>query len=469
MEDIFKQQAQWLNSWQEQQEKLTKQYASWGENLTQGIPGVGNQQIPTNFEEILKGQQELLEQFTSFGGDLQQNLQKLWGDKLPKELLGHFNFSFLQEFYKSWLGNMNFPAGMHNPFAGGQNWTDPSKFLNNFMKQENPFTSMFSSRNLSDEVQKLFGMLQGTGLPGGDIYGQMFTSFQGFFNQLSDTNSSQGFEKLLESFNSWKEQLDSHLLAPKVGINRELNQDVSKVVSLSFDYFEAVAKMAKIVEETSRKSGNRFQSKLVERSLNNEPPHKFTDFCNLWTKENEAVFLDVFATEEFAKTQGEFTSAGLRLKIQLNQLAERALDQTPIALKRDVDLAAGEITQLKRELRKSKKQQQEFVKAAKEVQEAAASSEQRLQQMETELKAVQKESEKAAKESASINEQRLQQLEKELEKVQALAKKADVSAKAAVQLNKPAKKAAPAAKNPTTPRSTKKTSSAKKPAAKPAK
>ena len=88
MEDIFKQQAEWLNSWQEQQQKLTKQYASWGEGLTKGFTGAGKQQIPTNFEDLLKTQQELFEQFTSFGIDLQQNIQQTWGDKLPADLLG---------------------------------------------------------------------------------------------------------------------------------------------------------------------------------------------------------------------------------------------------------------------------------------------------------------------------------------------------------------------------------------------
>jgi hypothetical protein len=106
MQDFFKQQSEWLNTWQEQQQELTKQYASWGEDLTQGFQGATKQQIPTNFEDLLKSQQELFEQFTSFGTNLQQNIQQTWGDKLPEELLRQFNFNLLQEFYKSWLGNI---------------------------------------------------------------------------------------------------------------------------------------------------------------------------------------------------------------------------------------------------------------------------------------------------------------------------------------------------------------------------
>ncbi len=435
MQVFFKQQAEWLNTWQEQQQNLTKQYASWGEDLTKGFPGATKQQVPTNFEDLLKVQQELFEQFTSFGTNLQQSIQQTWGDKLPAELLKQFNFSILQEFYKSWLSNMKFPGGLQNPFIGGQNWADPSSFLNNFMKQEHPFISTFSSNTLMDELQKMFGMFgmqQGANFPGGDLYSQLFTNFQGIFNQLANAGTSQSFDKLLETFSNWKEQTDKYLLAPQVGINRESAQDFSKAISLSFDYVKSFATMGKLIEETARKSGNRFQAKLVERSLNNEPPIKFSDFCSLWTKENEAVFLEVFGSEEFAKTQGESTAAGMRLKMQMNKLVEKVLDQTPIALKRDVDLAAKEILQLKRDLRQSRKQQEKLVTETKTAQEVVAAS-----------------------------EQRFQELEAALAKVQALAENAEKTAKQ----SKPAGKATAATtKKATSPRSPKTTSRAKEPA-----
>jgi len=389
MEDFFKQQTDWLNTWQEQQQKLTKQYATWGEDLTQGLMGNAKQQVPSNLEDLLKMQQDLFEQFSNFGTDLQQNIQQAWGDRLPGDLLRHFNFNIMQEFYKNWLGNMQFPGGMQNPFTGGQNWTDPTSFLNNFMKQEHPFFSAFNSRNPFDELQQLFGLLHGSNVPGGGLYSQLFTAYQGFFNQTANSGANQSFDKLLETFSNWKEQTDKYLLAPQVGINRETTQDISKSISLSFDYIKSFATIGKLMEETARKSGNRFQAKLVERSLNNEPPIKFSDFCSLWTKENESVFLEVFGTEEYAKIQGEFSAAEMRMKIQLNKLAEKVLDKTPIALKRDVDLAAGEILQLKRELRKSRKQLQELAAEAKLAQQSGAASEQRFQKLEAALAKVQ--------------------------------------------------------------------------------
>ena len=438
MQDFFKQQADWLKTWQEQQQKLTKQYAAWGEGLAQAAPGDSNQQVPGNFEELVKAQQELFEQFTGFGQQMQQNLQQLWGDKLPSELLRQFNFNLLQEFYKSWLGNMKFPGGLSNPFMPGQNWTDPASFMNDFMKNEHPFFSTFSNFNIAEEVQKvfgMFGMLQGGKMPGGDLFSQLFTTYQGFFNQLANTGTSKGFDQLLETFTSWKDQADQYLLAPQVGINRETTQEFSKITSLSLAYIEAFAKMGKLIEETARKSGNRFQAKLVERSLNNDPPVKFTDFCSLWTKENEAVFIEVFGSEGFAKTQADLASAGLRLKIQTDKLVEKMIDQTPIALKRDVDLAAGEIIQLKRDLRQSRKQQAALETECKIARDAVAAGEERFEQMEAALakaQALAENAEKTAKAAVAADEERFEQMEAALAKAQALAENAEKTAKAAV-------------------------------------
>ena len=476
MQDFFKQQAEWLNTWQEQQQKLTKQYATWGEGLAQGVPGDFSQQMPGNFEELVKAQQGLFEQFTDFGQQLQQNLQQLWGDKLPPELLRQFNFNLLQEFYKNWLGNMKFPGGLSNPFMPGQNWTDPTSFLNNFMKNEHPFFSTFSNFNMADQVQKafgMFGMLQGTKMPGGDMFSQLFTTYQGFFNQLANTGTSQGFDKLLETFNSWKDQADKYLLAPQVGINRETAQDFSKTISLSLAYIEPFANMGKLIEETARKSGNRFQAKLVERSLNNEPPIKFTDFCSLWTKENEAVFLEVFGSEEFSKTQADLASAGLRLKMQINKQVEKVIDQTPIALKRDVDLAAGEIMQLKRDLRQSRKQQAVLVAECKSARDAVAAGEERYKQTEDALaraQALAENAEKTAKEAVAAGEKRFKQLEAALTKVQALAENAEKAAESAVaRTSKPVEGGATAAPEKTAAAPKKAAAAPKKAAAAPKK
>ncbi|MCK4537107.1 MAG: hypothetical protein KAT93_08840 [Desulfuromonadales bacterium] len=163
-------------------------------------------------------------------------------------------------------------------------------------------------------------------------------------------------------------------MAPKVGVNREIAHEISKGLTLSLDYVQSYDRMARLMEATFRKAGTRFQAKLSELALKDEPVTKFTDFCTLWTDENEAVFREVLGSKEFAKIQGEFVSAGNWLKIQWRNLAEKALEPTPIALNRDLDLAIAEIHQLKRDMRSLKRELKEKEKETREARETQATA-----------------------------------------------------------------------------------------------
>ena len=194
-------------------------------------------------------------------------------------------------------------------------------------------------------------------------------------NRLVESTTAQGTEKLAEGFEAWAKEMEKHLSAPKLGINRELAHDMSQALVMSQNYMQTYLKMARLVEATSRKAGIRFQTKLSELALKKKPVNKFVDFCALWAVENETVFLEVMGSQEFAKLQGDFVNAGHRLKIQWNKLAEKALEPTPIALKRDLDLAIAEILQLKRDMRTFQRELREKEKEARAAREAQAAAE----------------------------------------------------------------------------------------------
>jgi hypothetical protein len=172
-----------------------------------------------------------------------------------------------------------------------------------------------------------------------------------------------------------------------LGINRELAHDLSQSLVMSQDYVQAYSKMARLLEETSRKAGIRVQTKLSELALKNKPVNKFVDFCALWAVENETVFLEVMGSQEYAKLQGDFINAGHRLKIQWNNLAEKALEPTPIALKRDLDLAIMEIHQLKREMKTFQREFRELAKEARGAREAQAAAEEEAKKAQAAVKA----------------------------------------------------------------------------------
>ena len=254
------------------------------------------------------------------------------------------------------------------------NWDDATKFLQSLLAQDNPFFSVFNNVKFGDEMGRIFGMLQGAGAPGFSMFSDMLGGYENYFSQLVEATTAQGVEKLSENFETWAKEVEKHLMAPKLGINREVVHDLAETLVLSQDFFRTSSKMSRLVEATSRKAGSRFQVKLSEMALQKKPVIKFVDFCALWAVEYEAVFLEVLKSQEFAKLQGEFVDSGHKLKIQSNKLAEDLLESTPIALKRDLDLAIAEIHQLKRDLKTLKRTLKEKEKAA-EVAQAAAVAE----------------------------------------------------------------------------------------------
>lgn len=438
MQDFFKQQAEWLKTWQESQDKLTKQYAEvseeWAENL------LGNKKKePEFFDGWFKGQSDLKEQFMEFSQRLNEMITKVLSDKIPAEVLKFINISFFEEFYKNWLSNLELPGGIKNPLGMDGGWQQANSFLRSFMEKDHPFFSTFNSTKMTDEMSRMFGMLQGSFGQGDNPFGNIMSDYQDIFSKLFESTSAQGTEKLAEGFEAWVKEMEKHLSAPKLGINRELTHDMSLALVTSQKYIQAYTKMARLVEATSRKSGRRFQTKLSELALKNQPVTKFADYCALWSVENEIVFLEVMGGEEFAKLQGDFVNAGHLLKNQLNKLAERTLESTPIALKRDLDLAIAEIHQLKRDMKTFQRELKEKEKEARLERDARTAAEEEAIKAKKAAKAAEAAALDEAKKAKAAVKAAETAAKDEVKKAKAAVKAAEVAAQ-----NKP-KKAAKAA------------------------
>ena len=427
MQDFFKQQPDWLKSWQESQEELTKQFAVMSKEWAKIIPG-SQSKAPDFFEGWFRSQGNLEEQFRTFGQRMNEMMGSIWSNKIPADMMKFMNTSFIEQYYKNWLANIELPGGIKNPLGIDGGWQQTANFLRSFMEKENPFFSSFDSNKMNSQMNSIFGMFKGVLGNEGSALTDIFSSYQSQFTKLFDTASSQSTEKLTETFENWVKEIRKHLSAPKVGINREQAHEISQALLLSLDYYKAYSKMTKIVGETSRKANIRFQTKLSEAALKNKPVDKFTDFCTLWAGENESVFLEVMGTQEFAKVQGEFTDAGHRLKIQWNKLAEKALEPTPIALKRDLDLAIFEIHQLKRDMKTFRREflavQKEAV-AARVAQTAAEEESRNSKNAAKAAEAAAQDELKKAKEIVKAAETAAQQ---ELKKAKEAVKAAEIAA-----------------------------------------
>jgi class III poly(R)-hydroxyalkanoic acid synthase PhaE subunit len=373
-QEKFKQQTDWLKTWQESQQTLNNQYAGWSEKWTETMLG-NRKNDPDYFEGWFKSQKGLEEQFREFSTRLNDMISTLWSGKVSPEVLKFMNVSFFEEFYRNWLATLELPGGVKNPLGIEGGWQQATNFLRSFMEKDHPFFSSFSNTKITDQISRVFGMMQGALGKEEGAFSDMMSGYQELFGKLFDSTTAQSTEKLASGFEAWAKEMEKHLSAPKLGINREMAHDMSQALVLSQKYIQSYSKMARIIEETSRKAGVRFQTKLSELALKNKPVNKFADLCALWAVENESVFVEVMNTQEYARIQGDFVDAGHRLKIQWNKLAEKALEPTPIALKRDLDLAIAEIQHMKRTMRTFQNELRNVGKEAQGAREAQSVAE----------------------------------------------------------------------------------------------
>ena len=92
MGDFFKQQAEWLKTWQKNQEKLTKQYTEVSEEWMGNVLGQKDK-APDIFSGWAKSQEDLTGQFAEFSKNWQESLSGAFGGKVPEGLLKYMNIS----------------------------------------------------------------------------------------------------------------------------------------------------------------------------------------------------------------------------------------------------------------------------------------------------------------------------------------------------------------------------------------
>jgi septal ring factor EnvC (AmiA/AmiB activator) len=98
-----------------------------------------------------------------------------------------------------------------------------------------------------------------------------------------------------------------------------------------------------------------------------EPITGFSEFVQLWTKTNEAAFLEFFRTPEYSELQGVVLDTAVDCRQQFRQLTEKALADLPVALSSELDDLAKKNYDLNKTVRALKKKSDETDKLRAEV------------------------------------------------------------------------------------------------------
>ncbi|MDA8335880.1 MAG: hypothetical protein M0Z41_13015 [Peptococcaceae bacterium] len=137
--------------------------------------------------------------------------------------------------------------------------------------------------------------------------------------------------KMLVSFESYVQYVSS------------LNDFLAGIYKTGFDAMEGLLK------------------KMDELRAQSKAPSSFREFYDLWWRNNEETYLQLFKTESFGRMFSEMVDAGARLKKRLDDIMTSVVSLWPIPTQKDMDSVYKSIYQLKKDHRNEARKIEELL------------------------------------------------------------------------------------------------------------
>jgi len=241
--------------------------------------------------------------------------------------------------------------------------SDPFKIYTRWNENYTQLISNQFGPFLPEQVRELFGKGMG-------IYSLSSTKTNDFFKPWLD--QAQNMHNLLlksmtgdqsayiEFIKLWQDSFSSSfgkiLNIPQFSMNREQMQKqmsgISSLITFINTLNEYVATLVKTSQETFEKIVKDYQTMVMDGSN----PKTYKEFYEYWWKQNEAAYLQLFGTSEFAKLISQLLDAGVNFKKNYDDLLEKQLEFLPYPTKTDMDSVYKTLDTLKREVRTLKKE-----------------------------------------------------------------------------------------------------------------
>jgi len=273
--------------------------------------------------------QEIIEKITSTA-NFNQNLNGFWED-LQACITGKESDPF--RFYTRW--NENYTKLISNQFGlflPEQVKEFLGKGMNIYSLSTNTTNDFF--KPWLDKAQNMHNLLLKS------ITGDQSAYIE--FIKLWQDNFSSSFGKILN--------------IPQFSMNREQMQKqmsgISSLITFINTLNEYVATLLKTSQDTFEKIVKDYQAMVIDGSN----PKTYKEFYEYWWKQNEAAYLQLFGTSEFAKLIAQLLEAGANFKKKYDDLLEKQLEFLPYPTKTDMDSVYKTLDTLKREVRALKKE-----------------------------------------------------------------------------------------------------------------
>lgn len=166
--------------------------------------------------------------------------------------------------------------------------------------------------------------------------------------------------KLAELLEVWKEQYDKTfatlLRTPGFGQNKDLIEQQNKAVETYIEMLLLSSDFMTRIYSVQQDNIDDMLEKYLKLVEEGTQPKTFNEFYAYWSHELENVFDAYFSTPEYAKILGNLSSVAMNYKIEMQNLIEKYLEDTPIVTKSEVKSLYKTVYELKKEVKALKKQ-----------------------------------------------------------------------------------------------------------------
>jgi len=177
-----------------------------------------------------------------------------------------------------------------------------------------------------------------------------------FMSKLASADGANATNEFMQLFQAAFDQTWGRaLLAPSMGLLRELNEKVNKGFALWLENQQLSMAYQLLIGEAWIDAFQALMQKLMNMAQKGETLADQRHLLRIWVEVADEVFIQLFHSEAYAKTQSVYVNSNMALRRQQRELLEVWLRGNDMPTRSDLDEAHHQIYQLRKEVKTLKK------------------------------------------------------------------------------------------------------------------
>lgn len=177
-----------------------------------------------------------------------------------------------------------------------------------------------------------------------------------FMSKVAGAEQANATNEFMQLFQAAYEQTWGRaLLAPSMGLLREFNEKVNKGFALWLENQQLTLAYQLLIGEAWIDAFQALMQKLMSMAQKGEALTDQRHLLRIWVEVADEVFIALFHSEAYAKTQSAYVNSNMALRRQQRELLEVWLRGNDMPTRSDLDEAHHQIYQLRKDVKALKK------------------------------------------------------------------------------------------------------------------